>query len=301
MSEIGSNFVPRPYRGVSVQEAPVPLDLVSVRDYLMGRPVYRRTSFMVLVRDGDRAVVQVEKASTEPLFTPVTEVRYLAGPDEVVFIEDPAVDTGNATQLARAALGAGRPGRRIYVIQGRFQHVNFIVDPEPLTVRVVEVVPPEPPKLLEMAGHVLDYDEELPPIELELVPVDLRKLAAEAGADRYLFPCRCAGLELDVPVDFLDACPPTRQAWTLVGCERSRQIHEAFYGQDPPRRVELCPRMVDRGDGGAPTLLKCCLIERGIESEGSRQVVPWGASLEEVRRALHELAAAPSPERSRVT
>lgn len=299
MREIGSNFVPRPYRGVSVQETQVPLDPSSVRDYLMGRPVYRRTSFMVLVRDGDRAVVQVEKASTEPLFTPVTEVRYLAGPDEVVFIEDPAVDTGNASQLASAALGSGQSGRRIYVVQGRFQHVNFIVDPEPLTVRVVEVVPPEPPKLLEMARQVLDYDEELPPVELELVPIDLRKLAAVAGADRYLFPCRCTGLELDVPVDFLDACPPTQQAWTLVGCERSRQIHQAFYGQDPPRRVELCPRVLGRGDA-APTLLKCCLIERGIESEGSRQVVPWGASLEEVRRALRELAGAPLPERSGV-
>jgi hypothetical protein len=299
MSEIGSNFVPRPYRGVSVQETQVPLNPSSVRDYLMGRPVYRRTSFMVLVRDGDRAVVQVEKASTEPLFTPVTEVRYLAGPDAVVFIEDPTVDTGNASQLASAALGSGQSGRRIYVVQGRFQHVNFIVDPEPLTVRVVEVVPPEPPKLLEMARQVLDYDEELPPVELELVPIDLRKLAAVAGADRYLFPCRCTGLELDVPVDFLDACPPTQQAWTLVGCERSRQIHQAFYGQDPPRRVELCPRVLGRGDA-APTLLKCCLIERGIESEGSRQVVPWGASLEEVRRALRELAGAPSPERSGV-
>jgi hypothetical protein len=299
MREIGSNFVPRPYRGVSVQETQVPLDPSSVRDYLMGRPVYRRTSFMVLVRDGDRAVVQVEKASTEPLFTPVTDVRYLAGPDEVAFIEDPAVDTGNASQLASAALGSGQSGRRIYVVQGRFQHVNFIVDPEPLTVRVVEVVPPEPPKLLEMARQVLDYDEELPPVELELVPIDLRKLAAVAGADRYLFPCRCTGLELDVPVDFLDACPPTQQAWTLVGCERSRQIHQAFYGQDPPRRVELCPRVLGRGDA-APTLLKCCLIERGVESEGSRQVVPWGASLEEVRRALRELAGAPSPERSGV-
>jgi hypothetical protein len=299
MSEIGSNFVPRPYRGVSVQETPVPLDPSSVRGYLMGRPVYRRTSFMVLVRDGDRAVVQVEKASTEPLFTPVTDVRYLAGPDEVAFIEDPAVDTGNASQLASAALGSGQSGRHIYVVQGRFQHVNFIVDPEPLTVRVVEVVPPEPPKLLEMARQVLDYDEELPPVELELVPIDLRELAAVAGADRYLFPCRCTGLELDVPVDFLDACPPTQQAWTLVGCERSRQIHQAFYGQDPPRRVELCPRVLGHGDA-APTLLKCCLIERGIESEGSRQVVPWGASLEEVRRALRELAGAPSPERSGV-
>jgi hypothetical protein len=293
--EVGPNFISRPYREVSVQEVDIPLDPASLRGYLMGRPVYRRTSFLVLVRDGRRALVEVEKASIEPLFTPVTEVRWLAGPEEVVFVEDPTVDTGNATQLARAALSSGRPGR-VYVVEGMFQHVNFIVDPAPLKVRLVEVVPPEPPKLLEMARRVVDYDEDLPPIELELVPVDLRELAAEAAADRYLFPCRCAGLELDAPVDFLDACPPDEQAWTLIGCERSRQIHEAFYGRDPTRRVDTCPRAVD-APGGAPTLLKCCLLERGIESSDSRLVVPWGANLEEVREALHELArvAAPSP------
>ena len=289
MTAVGRNFIARPYRGVSVQEAPVPLDRESLREHLMGRPVYRRTGFIVMVRGGDRAVVQVEKASTEPLFSPVTSVRYLAGPDEVVFLDDAGVDTGNATQMARAALGSGLPGR-VYVVQGKFQHVNFIVEPAPVAIRVVEVIPPEPPKLWEMAHQVLDYDEELPPIALELVPIDLRKLAAEAGADRYLFPCRCAGLDLDVPVDFLDACPPAAGAWTLVGCERSRQIHEAFYGHDPARRVEICPKVVD-APGQALTLLKCCLIERGIESSGARLVVPWGANLEEVRRALHLLAA----------
>jgi hypothetical protein len=293
--EVGPNFISRPYREVSVQEVDVPLDPASLRRYLMGRPVYRRTSFMVLVHGGDRALVQVDKASTEPLFSPVTQVRYLAGPGQLAFVEDPTVDTGNATQMARAALASGRSGP-IYVVEGMFQHVNFIVAPAPLKVRVVEVVPPEPPKLLEMSRRVVDYDEDLPPIELELVPVDLRELAAEAAADRYLFPCRCAGLELDAPVDFLDACPPNEQAWTLIGCERSRQIHEAFYGRDPTRQVDICPRSVD-APGGAPTLLKCCLLERGIESSDSRLVVPWGANLEEVREALHELvrAAAPSP------
>lgn len=290
MIEVGPNGICRPYREVSVQEVAVCLEPASVREYLVGRRVYRRTSVMVLVRGGERAVVQVEKASSGPLFSPVTQVRYLAGPDEVVFVEDPTVDTGNATAMARAALDSGLPAR-VYVVQGKFQHVNVIVDPALRKVRVVEVLPPEPPKLLEMARQVLDYDEDLPPIALELVPIDLRKLAAEAGAARYLFPCRCAGLlnpAGDAAVDFLDACPPEEQDWTLVGCERSRQIHEAFYGKDPARRVELCPRVLDP-PGDAPTLLKCCLIERGIESSGSRLVVPWGANLEEVRSALHEL------------
>jgi hypothetical protein len=290
MIEVGSNFIARPYRGVSVQEVDVPLDPASVSAHLLGRPVYRRTSFLVLVRSGERAVVAVEKASTDPLFSPVTHVQWIAGPEEVVFLEDPSVDTGNATHMARAALSSGAAGR-VYVIQGRFQHINFIVEPVFLTVRVVEVLPPDPPKLLEMARRVLDYDEDLPPIELELVPIDLRHLAAQAGAERYLFPCRCSGLELPVPVHFLDTCPPREEAWTLVGCERSRQIHEAFYGRDPSARVEICPKLLDPAVD-ALTLTKCCLIERGVEASGSRLVVPWGANLEEVRRALHALVRA---------
>jgi hypothetical protein len=52
--------------------------------------------------------------------------------------------------------------------------------------------------------------------------------------------------------------------------------------------VDFCPRGV--GDRDDPTLMKCCLLERGIERDGDRWVVPWGASLEEVRGALRELA-----------
>jgi len=285
---IASNFICRPYRGLSVAEVDIPLDEASVCDHLLGRLVYRRTEFLVLVRNGERAVVQVTKASLDPLFSPVVEVRYLAGPEEVAFVEDESVDTGNASQMAAAALAAGT-GRPVTVVQGRFQHVNLIVAPAPLAVRVVEVVPPEPPKLYEMARAVVDFDEALPPISLELEELDLRRLAREPGPDGYLFPCRSSGLELDAPVRFLDAGPPEALDWSLVGCERSRQIHAFLYGQDPPARVEMCPRqLVPPGDG--PVLIKCCLLERGIEAADGRVVVPWGASLDEVRQALRLLA-----------
>jgi hypothetical protein len=195
-------------------------------------------------------------------------------------VNDESVDTGNATQLARVAQDAF-----VTVVQGRFQHVNFIVAPAPARIRVVEVVPPHPPKLLEMARAVLDFDEDLPPVELDYEAIDMRELAR--GADHYLFPCRCSGLDLDgARVDFLDAGPP-RADWTLVGCERSRQIHEALYGADPPERIDFCPRLTAPGDG--PELIKCCLLERGIERDGGRLVVPWGATLEEVRSAIHML------------
>jgi hypothetical protein len=293
MEEVGANFICRPYRGVSVQEVKVALDPVSLRDHVLSRPVYRRTEFLVLVRNGDHAVVQVDKASTDSLFSPVTGFRYLAGPEKVAFIDDDRVETGNASDMARAALTSGLSAD-IYVVQGRFHHVNFIVRPSPLRIRVVEVIPPEPPKLLEMARRVLEFDEDLPPIELELAPIDLRKLAAEADAPAYLFPCRSAGLELNVPVDFLDAGPPQKRDWTLVGCERSRQIHEFFYGSDPSRRIDFCPKRADM-PASEPTITKCCLIERGIESLGAGLVVPWGATLEEVREALHQLVEGQRP------
>ena len=50
-----------------------------------------------------------------------------------------------------------------YVVQGRFEHVNFIWRPAPLPVLVTEVIPPHPPKLLAMAEQVVGYDEDLPP------------------------------------------------------------------------------------------------------------------------------------------
>ena len=143
-----------------------------------------------------------------------------------------------------------------------------------------------------MAQTVLDYDEELPPVQLDFEAIDMRELAHAHPAGHYLFPCRCSGLDLDAEVDFLDAGPETLADWTLVGCERSRQIHEAFYGRDPAARVDFCPLVVDGAPDGRLTLLKCCLNERGLEQQERRLTVPWGASLEEVRSALHRLVAA---------
>ena len=278
MIEVGPNFIARPYRGVSVQDAPG-LDEAELRSWLVGRRVYRRTEFVVAARGSSHAVVQVSHPVGDEILAPVSDVRVLAGPDEVAYVADPSVDTGNASQMARAA----RAGARVTVVRGRFEHVNFIVEPSPVRVRVLEVVPPEPPKLLEMARAVIDYDEELPPVALDFEPIDLRDLARGPGP--FMYPCRCGGLE----GEFLDAGPPSLGDWTLVGCERSRQIHAALYGAEPAARIDFCPRVVGSADG--PTLMKCCLYERGVRREGKSLVVPWGAALDEVRQALRELGA----------
>jgi hypothetical protein len=291
MIDVAPNFIARPYRGVSVQQVPS-LEPGALREHLLSRRVYRRTEFLVAERGDDRAVVQVERDGEDEVLVGVRDVRVLAAPGDVVFIDDERVDTGNATQMAQAARASGRPAR-VYVVQGRFQHVNIIVEPAPLPVRVVEVIPPEPPKLLEMAKAMLDADEDLPPIALEFVAIDLRDLMARHPAERYLLPCRSGGLDRDAPVDFLDAGPPRLREWTLVGCERSRQIHAAMYGAEPHARVDFCPRRVVGAEEPGPTLMKCCIRERGVERRGEQVLVPWGATLDEVRAALRMLCRLP--------
>lgn len=281
------NAITRPYRGLSVQEVDVPLTEWGLLPYLLGREVYRRTEYLVLRNGPGTALVAVRKASTEPLFSPVVEARVLATPEQVVSVVSPETDVGNASALARAALASARPHARAYVVQGRYEHVNFIWEPAPVRIRVTEVVPPEPPKLLAMAEQVVEFDEDLPPVDLVLEATDIRDLAEAHPALSYLLPCRGAGVGLRGEVAFLDTRPEQRRDWLMIGCERSMQFHRHFYGDEPPQ-VDICPRR--RADGApGPLLAKCCLLERGVEDADGLAVVPWGSSLDEVRSALRRL------------
>ena len=123
------------------------------------------------------------------------------------------------------ALAAEAPGARAVVVQGRYAHVNFIVDPEPLRVVVREVVPPEPAKLADQARRVLDVAEDLPPLELVSELVDLPTWPRPPGR---ALPAAVPRLRRRgarrARVSYLDEHPPPAD-WTLLGCARSRQIH----------------------------------------------------------------------------
>ena len=98
-----------------------------------------------MLRNGQTALVAVRPEHPDLLFSPVAEMRLLSGPENTAWIEEPDVDVGNATSLATVALAsaaADRGGVLAYVVQGRFEHVNFIWCPAPLPVLVTEVIPP---------------------------------------------------------------------------------------------------------------------------------------------------------------
>ncbi len=288
------NFVPLPYRRVAVREVDFPLTERALKENLLGREAYRRTEFIVLRHGGDRAIARIEKENADDLFSAITSVELFASAQECFWADDLTVDVGNPSQLAAKARAAGVGGDGTLIVHGKYEHVNFIYRPEPIVIRVVDVIPPEPAKLWTMAHQVLAFAEGLPPVELQYEPIDLVALARAHPAPAYLFPCQASGIDVGAPVYFLDTRPEWRE-WTMIGCERCAQLHRHFYDRESAQ-VDYCPRKLtgNRGStaGTAELILtKCCLLETTIECEGPRAVVPWGATLRHVEQALRYLAS----------
>lgn len=298
-----TNRMPGRYREVAVTTVTCPLTEPALRQYFLGREAYRRTGYVVAHGAGGdgvggTALLEVAKASEEELFSPITRVELLAGPGDVSVVHDAEVDLGVPSQVCRAALDRA-PGTRCVIVYGRYEHVSFILDPAPIRVRLVEVAPPHPAKLLDQAERVLAVAEDLPPIAFDPEVIDLLDLAATWPSPRYLFPCRGSGAAPEGAETFYLDQRPERRDWVLVGCERSRQIHRHFYGEEPPG-VEMCPRELVRAGalkpGVDPILTKCCGLEYGVLQEeamtATMTVVPWGATLDEVHTGLRQLVSA---------
>jgi len=286
------NLIPGAYRGVSVAEVDFPLEERSLAEFFAGREAYRRTRWIIVRRGGAVALVAVERDDAAALFAPLSSVRVLAGPDECCWVERPDLDTAVPSQLARALDDPATDGARCVVVHGRYGHVSFVLDPRPVRIRVREVTPPDPPKLLEQAQRVLDVAEELPPIVLVPEELDLGDVAPASGP--LLLPCRGADIALaGRETWFLDQRPPLHD-WTLLGCARSREIHAWFYGCEPAATVDLCPRHLPRR-GTGPVLTKCCLLETEVHVDAGVAVVPWGASLGQISEALGALAREVEP------
>jgi len=282
------NVIPSRYRQVAVSSVPN-LEPDRLVEHFTGREVYFRTRFVV-ARHHDRvALVEVDREPSAELFTVTRSAQVLAGPDECDVVVDESLDTAVPSQLAVAAERV--PGARCVVVEGAYSHVSFILNPEPLLLRVIDVVPPGPPKLLDQVQRVLADAEDLPPVVLVPDVVDSRDLLAHAYDEvpsELLIPCRGSGLDFPgSTVSFLDERPDERP-WTLLGCERSEQIHRWFYGSTS-ERVDICPRQWLAAGAGDSTLTRCCLVQEGVEGEPKAKVVPWGASLAEVRTALELL------------
>lgn len=283
-----ANVVPSAYRGVSVNHSTDSFTSESLTEHFVGREVYRRTRFIVVHEPNGVWLATVKRADPVPLFSPVTSVEILADPTECTFVADASIDTAVPSNLARSA-AIHAPDAKAVVVEGLYSHVSFILNPKPLNIHVTEVIPPTPAKLFDQVRRLLEVAEDLPPIVAHLDALTLDSLGSTIPSSHYLLPCRGSDTGITgAHTSYLDQ-RPDREDWTMVGCERSAQIHEWFYGDRPPM-VSFCPR--ERvGLSGEATITKCCLLEESIEIENGRVVVPWGASLADIREAIDELAS----------
>ena len=264
------------YRQVSVATVDS-LDPDRLTAHFTGREAYYRTRFVVARcqnRPDRVALVELARDGSTELFSPAPAARVLAGAEECASVRDDQADPGIASHLAAAA--QRHPSARCVVVEGRYSHVSFILNPDPIEVTVVDVVPPAPSKLADQVRRVLDSTEELPPVIVTERIIDSRDLLAEAhqrspepggssqraapsasaspsgrgqlpesggGPQQVLVPCRGGGVDIDgAAVSYLDQRPEQTGPWVLLGCERSRQIHDWFYGTEPTEVVDWCPR-----------------------------------------------------------
>jgi hypothetical protein len=296
------NLLPRPYWCVSFQSFRGPLTEASIRERLLGREAYVSTAFIVFYNEvPEYAVVAValEDAPQDYLFSRVTQVEVLSLPDSTHYVRDGTVDTTKKTRMAEVAKAHGVGKDQTLVVWGRFDHVSFFHHPDPLKVRIIELIPPEPPKLYGLAQQVLAYVEDLPAIELELETYHIRSLCEGVEAEAFLLPCRSAGLDdLPAPTYYLDDRPVERHNWVHIGCSPNLIFHRHFYGDTPPL-IDYCPVNRAKKTTGTLTLVRCCRYGTQLsdpnalymERIGDVLALPWSASTATVEEALKIISA----------
>ena len=295
-------LIPRQYRTVAFTAIGGDLSAESLAAYFADHDVYRRTRFVIACSGDLVALAEVGKKDDPDesgnrggsLFRPVSEVTLLAGPAETILVTRPDVDTAVPSQLARVA--AEYPQHRCVVVKGRYEHVNFVLDSDPAVVHVLDVAPPWPAKFCDQVDRLLDTAESLPPVLTRAEVIDLQELAQAEPATHYLLPCRGGGARVPgATISYLDEVPAPDPGWVLIGCARSRAIHDHFYpGQAASlRQIDMCPARL-AADAPVPAgevrLTKCCLLEEHIETRGDTVVVPWGASFDLVADGLRAAA-----------
>jgi hypothetical protein len=276
------NLVPLPYSRVAVQHASFALDGAGMRGFLQDKQVWFETDYVVFRRGDDCAVARIDKTAPEGWFCRITGVEIVALPESTRWVDDPAVDPGNPSALADKARALGLGPSATLVVSGLYEHVCFIHRPRPVVIDVFDLAPPEPPRLYDMARRVLAYRSFVPTV-LQPHVQSMVELAQQVRGRTLLFPCGISQLKRTLEAYYLDE-RPERHDWVLVGCERSRQIHRHFYGDDC-QCIELCPRRLF-DPRGALALMRCCMVDKEVELAGRVALVPWGAELPLVEEAL---------------
>jgi hypothetical protein len=278
-------MMPNHYREVGIKSVDFELTKEEIVKNLKGADTYVTTRFIVL-RNGDQwAVVKIRKKRRAKLFPKILGLEILSLPEDTAYCENSDVDVHNRTLMARLA---SEHGKKALVVQGRFEHISFIMDEPVLTIRIIDVEPPDS-RLVTLANEYINMFPLKRAVKLEPKLTDLAKLHSRIKTKNVMYPCRASRLGQAKNFFFLDESPELSRAEindiTLVGCPLSRRIFLSLYKSEP-QFLDICPR--EETSGGQLTLTRCCKVEHPIV-EGRTAVVNWGANIQDVAIALGKL------------
>jgi len=279
---------------------------------LRGHPTYYQTRY-ILVREregplqpGDRiAVLEVATAGDQLLKT-IVGGTVVARPEECRVVVDPALDEFSVNHVVlRAVATKTHAGVKAVIFSGRGENVTFVTLDDcdvtvPLTIMVVDTVPPRPSRLETLvqaargAGQLSDH------LHIEIRHVDAGALVQEAqrGGRRVFTPCPIGELGDSPPVITSFAAIADRAAkdsrpvsLDLIGCSLSqaslnwiterRELHVEATLRD------ICPLHAAR-DAAATAeaqgfIARCCKTVEGTRMIHLRGkpvlVLPWAPSL----------------------
>ncbi|MBI2832671.1 MAG: hypothetical protein HYX79_10490 [Chloroflexi bacterium] len=283
-------MIPRHCREVSLKKVTFSLTKRNIMETALGKLAYINTNYMVLNNGPEWAVVKVRKAGEQGLFQKIKSLEIISMPRDTAYLEKSDVDVQNVGVMVRLAEEAAKDA---LVVKGKFEHISFVHQERTVPLVVWDVVPPNPPKIVELAEAALATGRIRKPIRIVPKVMDLNELARTRDTKYVMFPCYAsalAGLESVDNAFYLDQIPglkvPVNEI-TLIGCELSVRIFTFLYGQKPAY-MELCPKKMLAGTSG-PCLCRCCVVDDGHAIEGNAAYVPWGASVGEVEEAIIDL------------
>lgn len=283
-------MIPKHCREVGVKRVSFPITKRNIMEEAAGKSAYTNSNYLVLNNGSDWAILKVHKAREQGLFQKIERVEIISMPADTVFLEKPEVDVQNPSVMVRMAEEAGKDA---LVVKGKFEHISFVHKERTTPVVVFDVVPPNPPKIVEMAKAALGTGRIRKPIRIIPKIVDLNELAQVRKTKYVMFPCYASSLEAlegGQNALYLDQRPSLKvpvNEITLIGCELSMRTFTSLYGEKPAF-MDLCPKKMLQGTSET-CLYRCCLVDEGHEIEGNAASVSWGASIGDVEEAIIDL------------
>jgi hypothetical protein len=163
-----------------------------------------------------------------------------------------------------------------------------------VSLAVFELVPPSPPKLIELVERALDTGRIKKPIKIVPTILDLNKLAKASDKPFVMFPCHTKDSNCGKNVLPLVGAPNISSIGidniALIGCDVTLRIFKAVYGKKPAF-IDMCPlhREEVLKKRGIKCIARCDKIAEGHLLIGDTAFVSFDPKLCEVEEAIMDL------------